>query len=112
MDWLFGYGGSMMVLVLYFAATMFIGLVAWRYFPQSDPEGYILGGRGMGWFVAAFTLMATQYSALTFLGFPGTMSALDWAAMWPSRECTSAFRCCTGYFLPPVPGSWGVLSGT
>ena len=37
MDWLFGYGGSMMVLVLYFAATMFIGLVAWRYFPQSDP---------------------------------------------------------------------------
>ena len=73
MDWLFGYGGSMVVLVLYFTATMFIGLVAWRYFPQSDPEGYILGGRGMGWFVAAFTLMATQYSALTFLGFPGTM---------------------------------------
>ncbi len=73
MDWLLGYGGSMMVLVLYCAATMFIGLVAWRYFPQSDPEGYILGGRGMGWFVAAFTLMATQYSALTFLGFPGTM---------------------------------------
>ena len=73
MDWLLGYGGSMLVLVLYFGATMFIGLVAWRYFPQSDPEGYILGGRGMGWFVAAFTLMATQYSALTFLGFPGTM---------------------------------------
>jgi len=73
MDWFLGYGGSMMVLVLYCVATMFIGLVAWRYFPQSDPEGYILGGRGMGWFVAAFTLMATQYSALTFLGFPGTM---------------------------------------
>ena len=73
MDWLLGYGGSILVLVLYFAATMFIGLVAWRYFPQSDPEGYILGGRSMGWFVAAFTLMATQYSALTFLGFPGTM---------------------------------------
>ena len=73
MDWLFGFSGSMVVLVLYFTATMFIGLVAWRYFPQSDPESYILGGRGMGWFVAAFTLMATQYSALTFLGFPGTM---------------------------------------
>jgi len=73
MDWLLGSGGSILVLVLYFTATMIIGLVAWRYFPQSDPEGYILGGRGMGWFVAAFTLMATQYSALTFLGFPGTM---------------------------------------
>jgi SSS family solute:Na+ symporter len=73
MDWLLGYGGSMVVLAVYFLATMAIGLVAWRYFPQSDPESYILGGRGLGWFVAAFTLMATQYSALTFLGFPGTM---------------------------------------
>ena len=73
MEWLTGYGGSIAVLFLYFAATMAVGLVAWRYFPQSDPESYILGGRGLSWFVAAFTLMATQYSALTFLGFPGTM---------------------------------------
>jgi SSS family solute:Na+ symporter len=73
MAWLTGYGGSVLVLFLYFAATMAVGLVAWRYFPQSDPESYILGGRGLSWFVAAFTLMATQYSALTFLGFPGTM---------------------------------------
>jgi SSS family solute:Na+ symporter len=73
MDWLLGYGGSILVLAIYFLATMIVGLVAWRYFPQTDPESYILGGRGLSWFVAAFTLMATQYSALTFLGFPGTM---------------------------------------
>lgn len=64
---------SIGILVVYFLAVAAIGLVAWRRFPQSDPESYILGGRGLGWFVAAFTLMATQYSALTFLGFPGTM---------------------------------------
>jgi SSS family solute:Na+ symporter len=53
--------------------VLYIGLWAWRRYPQTDTESYILGGRGIGWLVAGFTLMATQYSALTFLGFPGTM---------------------------------------
>lgn len=68
-----GYGLSIAVLLLYFAAVLVVGLYAWRRFPQSDPESYILGGRTIGWFVAMFTLMATQYSALTVLGFPGTI---------------------------------------
>ncbi|MEX0715189.1 MAG: sodium:solute symporter family protein [Planctomycetaceae bacterium] len=68
-----GYGPSIIVLAVYFAAVTFVGLYAWRKFPQSDPESYILGGRAIGWLVAMFTLMATQYSALTVLGFPGTM---------------------------------------
>ncbi|MCZ7647873.1 MAG: sodium:solute symporter family protein [Planctomycetota bacterium] len=73
MEFWLGHGGSMVVLGVYFASTLIVGLVAWRYFPSSDPEGYVVGGRGMGWLVAAMTLMATQYSALTFLGFPGTI---------------------------------------
>ena len=68
-----GYGLSIGILIAYFGAVMFIGLYAWRRFPQTDPENYILGGRTIGWFVAMFTLMATQYSALTVLGFPGTI---------------------------------------
>ncbi|MEX0702493.1 MAG: sodium:solute symporter family protein [Planctomycetales bacterium] len=68
-----GYGPSIVVLAVYFGGVMFVGLYAWRKFPQSDPENYILGGRAIGWLVAMFTLMATQYSALTVLGFPGTM---------------------------------------
>lgn len=68
-----GYGLSIAILIVYFGAVMFVGLYAWRRFPQSDPESYILGGRAIGWFVAMFTLMATQYSALTVLGFPGTI---------------------------------------
>jgi SSS family solute:Na+ symporter len=64
---------SVGILAIYFGLVLYIGLWAWRRFPQTDTESYILGGRGIGWLVAGFTLMATQYSALTFLGFPGTM---------------------------------------
>lgn len=68
-----GYGLSISILTLYFAGTMFVGLYAWKKFPQGDAESFIVGGRGVGWIVTAFCLMATQYSALTVLGFPGTM---------------------------------------
>jgi SSS family solute:Na+ symporter len=64
------YVGSILILVAYFVATLWVGLVAWRRYPATDVEGYVLGGRGLGWVVTAMTLMATQYSALTFSGFP------------------------------------------
>jgi SSS family solute:Na+ symporter len=64
---------ALLIMVSYLAIALYIGLVAWRRFPQSDQESYLLGGRLISGWVTSLTLQATQISALTFLGFVGFM---------------------------------------
>lgn len=64
---------SIAIIAVYMAIIIYIGLFVWRNFPQSDTESYLLSGRSLSGWVASLTLQATQISALTFLGFIGSM---------------------------------------
>ncbi len=52
-----------------------IGLIvsygAWKSRNVSDVDGYIRGGRTLGWATVGLSVMATQASAITFLSTPG-----------------------------------------
>ncbi len=64
---------SIAIMGIYMAVVVYIGIFAWRNFPQTDTESYLLGGRSLSGWVTSLTLQATQISALTFLGFVGFM---------------------------------------
>lgn len=57
------------VVAVYFAFTLWIG----RRFagPQASLDDYLLAGRDMPWWAAAFSIVATETSTLTFIGLPG-----------------------------------------
>lgn len=73
MDILNSPGISIAIMGVYMAVVIYIGIFAWRNFPQTDTESYLLGGRSLSGWVTSLTLQATQISALTFLGFVGFM---------------------------------------
>ncbi len=60
-DWL--------VLVASLVAVELYGL--WKARGLRDMQGYLLAHRSMGWYAVAFSVMATQASAITFLSTPG-----------------------------------------
>lgn len=53
----------------YMAFTMLLGLYAWRISPSVDVEDYVLADRAVHWFVGFFSTAASQFSALSFMGF-------------------------------------------
>ena len=57
------------IVAVYFALTIWIG----RRFagPQASLDDYLLAGRDMPWWAAAFSIVATETSTLTFIGLPG-----------------------------------------
>ena len=58
-----------LIVAAYFVLTLWIG----RRFsgPQSSLDDYMLAGRNMPWWAAAFSIVATETSTLTFIGLPG-----------------------------------------
>ena len=58
-----------LIIAAYFALTLWIG----RRFsgPQGSLDDYMLAGRNMPWWAAAFSIVATETSTLTFIGLPG-----------------------------------------
>jgi len=59
-DWL--------VVLLYLAAMIFIGW--WTGRGQKTKRDYFLGGRSLPWWAVGFSIIATETSALTFIGIP------------------------------------------
>ncbi|MFH1038142.1 MAG: sodium:solute symporter [PVC group bacterium] len=57
------------VLGLYFVSIASIGLLAGRR--EKNTEDYFLGGRAMPWWAVTFSILATEVSAVTFIGAPG-----------------------------------------
>jgi len=57
------------IVVAYFALTLWVG----RRFAgaQDSLDDYLLAGRDMPWWAAAFSIVATETSTLTFIGLPG-----------------------------------------
>lgn len=55
--------------------SLFLGFVVvygvWKTRGKTDLEGYLLANRDTPWYTVAFSIMATQASAITFLSTPG-----------------------------------------
>ena len=61
-------GGDWLVIVFYLAAV--IGLGVWLGRGQRNTRDYFLGGRDLPWWGVALSILATETSALTFIGVP------------------------------------------
>src|SRR5262245_23879040 len=92
-----GYG-TLAVLVLLIASSVWLGTVAQRAVDRgSFLKGYFLGNRGLGTWALALT--ATVQSGGTFMGFPSYAYSYGWiVALWIS-----------GYMVVPLTG-FGVLA--
>jgi SSS family solute:Na+ symporter len=68
-------GGIILILVIASIFLFFIGLVLLGYYAKrksiDTAEDYFLAGRSFGTLVLFFSLVATNFSAFTFLGFAG-----------------------------------------
>lgn len=92
-DWL--------VVALYMALTTWIGhLMSGKAATVKD---FFLGGRSMPWWAVSGSMIATEISALTFIGVPGGVFAAkgDWTYLqWGIGSVIA--RCIVGYWLVPL----------
>jgi SSS family solute:Na+ symporter/sodium/pantothenate symporter len=74
--------GALVALVLFIAASVWLGTVAQKVVERSQfIQGYFQGNRGLGAWTIALT--ATVQSGGTFMGFPGYVYAGGWiVALW------------------------------
>lgn len=56
------------VILAYLIATVSLGLYAGRR--EKDTEDYFLAGRSMPWWLVCLSILATEISAMTFIGTP------------------------------------------
>ncbi len=59
-----------LVLLLYFGTIAAIGL--WSGRKEKSTDDYFLGGRAMPWWAVTGSILATEVSAVTFIGAPGS----------------------------------------
>ncbi|TDL80424.1 sodium/pantothenate symporter [Peribacillus frigoritolerans] len=88
-------------LLLFLILIFFVGFWANRYVKSTDSflQEYFLGGRQLGGFVLAMTMIATYGSASSFIGGPGVAytRGLGWVLL-------SMAQLATGYFVLMVLG--------
>lgn len=58
-----------LVLIFYFASIAALGIIVGRR--EKNTDDYFLGGRQMPWWAVMFSILATEVSAVTFIGVPG-----------------------------------------
>ncbi len=89
--------GTLIMLVLLIAASVWLGMLAHRVVQRSQfVRGYFLGNRGLGSWALALT--ATVQSGGTFMGFPSYVYSHGWiVALWIAS-----------YMVVPITG-FGVL---
>src|SRR5438876_5908030 len=85
--------GALLALLVFVAASVWLGTVAQRIVSKgSFLKGYFLGNRGLGAWALALT--ATVQSGGTFMGFPSLVYAHGWiVALWIA-----------GYMVVPLSG--------
>ena len=96
-EYLSNYANDLLLLVIFFL----IGIWANKYVKSSNSflQEYFLGGRELGGFVLAMTMIATYGSASSFIGGPGVAytTGLGWVLL-------SMAQLPTGYFVLMVLG--------
>lgn len=73
--------GTILALVIYFAAMLAIGLYAYRQ-STSNLSEYMLGGRKLGPAVTALSAGASDMSGWLLMGLPGALYALGISQIW------------------------------
>lgn len=93
--------GVLVPLIIYLIVVFIIGLWANHYLKNTSSflKEYFIGGRQLGGFVLAMTMIATYGSASSFIGGPGTayMQGLGWVLL-------SMAQLATGYFVLMILG--------
>jgi SSS family solute:Na+ symporter len=69
-----------LVVVGYFLIVAWIGRVASRARVEGTKD-YFLGGRNVPWWAAALSIIATETSAVTYIGVPADAYRGDWSAL-------------------------------
>lgn len=92
---------AVLPLFIFIAIIFMIGIWAGKFVSRSDSflQEYFLGGRSLGGFILAMTLVTTYGSASSFLSGPGTAynEGLGWVLL-------SMTQLATGYFVLMVLG--------
>lgn len=92
---------AILPLVLFLIIVFAVGMWAGKYVKRSDSflQEYFLGGRSLGGFVLAMTLVTTYGSASSFLSGPGAAynEGLGWVLL-------STSQIATGYFVLMILG--------
>ena len=92
---------AILPLVLFLIIVFAVGMWAGKYVKRSDSflQEYFLGGRSLGGFVLAMTLVTTYGSASSFLSGPGAAynQGLGWVLL-------STSQIATGYFVLMILG--------
>ncbi len=70
------------VIALYFTVLLVLGLFAAR--DVRDMKGFVIGGKSLSFWVAAFSAQATWESAWLLLGVTGMGAMLGFSAYWRS----------------------------
>ena len=73
---------ELIVLILYFAAMLAIGIVFFFKSKSSSDKDYFLGGRSMGPWVTAMSAQASDMSAWLLMGLPGSILAFGLGQAW------------------------------
>lgn len=75
---------SMIAVLIAFAAYLLvmIGVGIWSMKKTNSTEDYILGGRGLGGWVAALSAQASDMSGWLLMGLPGSIYALGTGQFW------------------------------
>ena len=68
------------MLVIYFAALLLLGYLAARR--VTDMKDFVIGGKSLGFWVAAFSAQATGESAWLLLGLTGMGAMIGFSAYW------------------------------
>ena len=73
---------ELIVLILYFAAMLAIGIIFFLKSKSNSDKDYFLGGRSMGPWVTAMSAQASDMSAWLLMGLPGSILAFGLGQAW------------------------------
>ena len=88
---------SYLIIGAYLLCTLIIGIIGYRS-QQNTPEDYFLADRKISSIVLFFTLIATNFSAFTFLGFSGAGYRIG-MSYYPMMGFGTALVGITFYFI-------------
>jgi solute:Na+ symporter, SSS family len=87
-----------LVLGIYLAATMLVGLYVSR--GNETSEDFFLGGRRIPWWAAGLSIYGTQLSAVTYLAVPAKTYAEDWTYLLSTICIVLVAPLIIRYYLP------------
>lgn len=99
------------ILGLYLLLTLGIGLAGWRVLPSKNLEDFLLADRAVSWFVGYFSTAASQFSALTMLGFIAFYFTVGVSAYLGILVAYVMFTMTVYYFLAPRVWKIGRIVG-